>query len=149
MSLKTAYTELANVITGDADVKAWAASVKSGASLKVLKGNREVEAIDVRQLPALVLEMGDLSSAIEVAGEVQEGPHEMKGSVVFHHTSEETAFDLKHELAELVIKAVMNNGRLNGSVFAAWVSKVESDLGYNHPRHSIGFTVTAQIQITR
>lgn len=149
MSLKTAYTELASVITADAGVLSWVESVKSGATLTVLKGNREVERIDVRKLPALVLEMGDLSSDIEVAGEAQEGPHEMKAAIVFHYDDEEAAFDLTHEIAELVIKTVMGNGRLNGSVFAAWVSKAESDLGYNHPRHSIGFTVTAQIQITR
>lgn len=149
MTLKAAYTELKNVLTGDTGIAAWLELVESDASFTVLKGNREIKRIDVRELPALVLEVGRLPLGVEVHGHHSGGQHEMKLSFVWNEDDEATAFERAAELPELVVKAVMANPTLNSSVDGAWVSNIDPDYGYNHPRHSIAFTVSADMMISR
>lgn len=149
MSLKTAYEQLAVVIADDPGMVAWVASVKAGATLTVLKGNREVKRIDVKQLPALVLELGEWPLSVEVHGHHSGGTHQMKASVVWHGDDEATATDRALELPEVITQAVMANPTLNSTVDGAWVSHVSPDQGYNHPRHSMGFTISADLMISR
>lgn len=147
MSLSAAYTELANVITGDAGIVAWAAS--AGGTLTVLKGNRVVERIDPSELPALVMEMGSGRVEPAVSGHVSENRHEMRLSFVWEDEGEALAFSQRLALVPLVQKAVMGNATLDGSVDGAWVSEWEPDYGYNHPRQSVGFIVSADLMISR
>lgn len=147
MSLPDAYTNLASTLTGDADLTAWAAAV--GGPLTVLRGNREVGRIPAAQLPALVLEPGDFDAELLVAGKQHDLTVEMKVSFVWTEKTEEDAFGRKQALPELVTRALMNDGTLGDAVAGAWVSAGRADFGYDHPRHAMGFTVTADLRVSR
>lgn len=145
MSLAAAYSNLAALITGDATLM----SLLGVDSIKTIYGNREVKALQKHELPALVLEMGDTDLEPEVAGQVSQGGHELRGSLVWYDNEESDAFNAKVAIAELLPKLVMNDATLDDAIDGVWVSKIQSDYGYNHPHQSMGFIVSADVTINR
>ena len=146
MSLANAYDNLATTLTGDTDLTAWAAPI--GGPLTLFKGNRLVPNLLDTDLPALVLELGDFQAERLVSGRQHELTVAMKFSIAWKDTDYDAAFDRKQALPELVTRAVMGNPDLNGEVSEAWVSGGLADFGYHHPRHAMGFTVTAELRVT-
>lgn len=147
MSLAAAYTNLAALLTTHADLVTWATG--AGGTLHLIKGNRDVSRIDPAELPAIVLEVGKLPTDPVVGGFEVEGRHEMHASFVWHEEDEATAFERKVALMDLLPQVVMSAADLSGAVQGAWVGETNPDLGYNHPRHSVGFTVRAELNIAR
>lgn len=144
MSLKTAYDNLATLLTGDIDIKALL-----GASLTVIRGNQEVSRLRPNEMPALILEMGESDLETVVGGHESQGTNEMRISFVWHQKNNATAFGERLDLVPLVTRALLGDETLSGAVAGASVGAVRPDLGMNHPIHAVQFTVNADIEITR
>lgn len=142
MSLDAAHPQLVAVLTADAELTAWV-TTHFGQALTVLNGNRELKEFRNNELPVLVFELGDGESEPLNNARYADAAQEIRFGVVWYEPDFDAAFIQRRALPDIMVKALLRNKTLNGTVSEAAVSNWSFAQGVDNPDvHSARFSAS-------
>lgn len=123
MSTATLHAEVETILAAATTLSSWA-STHFNKALTVLHGVREIERIDINELPALIIAMGQGTNeplALGV-GAPQKGDEDVLMGIVFQKDDPDAAYAAILELPDIFINIFKANPTLNDAVGGCWIT---------------------------